>query len=139
MIKSKSQQLENLIRKLKGLDKQQARKCLEDRGRSCISKSFLKKAEKARKDAENEDQIVLNLINDIKMLKREDGKLYMVYPKCYCHHLKDYSGDLPKCYCYCSEAWVKELFETALQRKVNVEIEQAVQWGDDECRIRIDV
>jgi len=34
--------------------------------------------------------------------------------------------------------WVKRLFEEALGREVNVEIEQSILWGDKECRIRID-
>lgn len=62
----------------------------------------------------------------------------MIYPKCYCHHLKHFKGEIPKNYCYCSEFWVKRLFSEALGREVNVEIEKSVRWGSQNCRIRID-
>lgn len=75
----------------------------------------------------------------IRLLKEIKGKLFMAYPKCYCHHLKNVIDDIPKSYCYCSEGWVKQLLETALERKVNVEIEKSALWGDSECQIRIDI
>jgi len=112
---------------------------LVSRGRDCISKSMLKKANDARKNAQNDREIIENLKRSIRFLKEIEGKLYMVYPRCYCHHLKNFSGDIPKYYCYCSEGWVKQLFETALGRSVNVGIEKSVRWGDEKCQIKIDI
>lgn len=116
-----------------------AKTFLASRGCNCISKSMLKKAKDARKDAKTDRDIIENLKKSIRLLKEIEGKLFMVYPKCYCHHLKNFNGNIPKSYCYCSEGWVKQLFETALEKNVNVEIEKSVRWGDEECQIRIDI
>jgi len=116
-----------------------ARTFLASRGCNCISNSMLKKAKDARKNVQNDKEIIENLKKSIRLLQEIEGKLYMIYPKCYCHHLKNISDDVPKSYCYCSEGWVKHFFETALEKNVNVEIEKSVRWGDEECQIRIDI
>ena len=125
------------LRKLKS--PREAREILEERGRSCPSASMLKKARESKKGVKSEKEIINNLKAKISLLKEIDGKLYMVYPKCYCHHLKHFKGKVPRNYCYCSEFWVKRLFEEALDRKVNAKIEKSVLWGDKNCMIRVDI
>ena len=118
---------------------QKAREILEERGLACPSQSMLKKARDCKEGAKSEGEIIENLKRKLSMLQEIDGKLYMVYPKCYCHHLKNFEGKVPKNYCYCSEFWVKRLFEEALGREVEAEIEKSVQWGNEKCLIRIDM
>jgi hypothetical protein len=69
------------------------------------------------------------------MLKRESDALYIVYPKCYCHKLKGFEGDVPHSYCYCPAGRVKEMFEQGLGRPV--EMEASVLRGDEACRLRV--
>lgn len=135
-----SEGIERLIEELKNISSpDKARAFLDSRGSSCISKSMLKKAKDARKNVKKDRDIIENLKKGIRLLKEIEGKLFMVYPKCYCHHLRNLYGDIPKSYCYCSEGWVKKLFETALEKDVNVEIEKSVRWNDEKCQIRIDI
>lgn len=129
--------MKKLIDQIENSTVDEARSILCPRGHNCISKSMLKKARDARKGAKSDEEIIVNLMKKVSYLKEKDGKLYMIYPKCYCHHLKSYKGDVPKNYCYCSEAWVQHMFEEALGRKVDVEIETSVLWGDEECRMRV--
>ena len=129
--------LKDQLQKLKS--PKEAREMFEERGSSCPSQSMLRKAKESRKGARSEKEIIKNLKAKISLLKEIDGKLYMVYPRCYCHHLRHFEGKVPKNYCYCSEFWVKRLFKEALGREVNVEIEKSVKWGDKNCQIRVDV
>jgi predicted hydrocarbon binding protein len=110
---------------------------LECRGRECISKTYLKKAKDAAKDSKNNDEFLDNLAQSYRMLKREGDAVYVVYPKCYCHRLKGFEGVVPHSYCYCSAGWVKEMFEQALNRPVEVKVEASVLRGDEACRLRV--
>ncbi|MBN1813632.1 MAG: hypothetical protein JXA14_17465 [Anaerolineae bacterium] len=110
---------------------------LECRGRECISATYIKKAKAAAKGAKDDEEFLGNLAKTVRMLKREDEAVYMVYPKCYCHRLKGFEGEVPHSYCYCSAGWVKEMFEQALGRPVEVELEASVLRGDEACRLRV--
>ena len=136
----KNEDTNRVMEQLKNISSaDEARTFLASRGSRCISKSMLKKAKDARKNAKNDGEIIENLKKSIRFLKETEGHLFMVYPKCYCHRLRNVNGDIPKSYCYCSEGWVKKLFETALEKDVRVEIEKSVRWKDDKCQIRVDV
>jgi predicted Zn-ribbon and HTH transcriptional regulator len=135
---TKKQPIKNLIKELEDIsDSQKRDEILEKRGRGCIGKSFLKKATDASKSAKSEKEILANLEKNIKMLKREGDNLFMIYPKCYCHHVKKFDGDIPEYYCNCSKGWIKELFKTALGREIDVEILSTVLRGGKECKFKI--
>jgi predicted hydrocarbon binding protein len=110
---------------------------LERRGRRCISVNYINKAKAAAKNAKSDAEFLDNLAKTVRMLKIEGKAVYMVYPKCYCHKLKDFKGDVPASYCHCSVGWVKEMFEQALGRVVEVRLEASVRRGDDACRLRV--
>ena len=110
---------------------------LECRGRECIGATYIQKAKAAAKDAQTDEEFLDNLAKSVSMLQREGDAIYMVYPECYCHHLKGFEGKVPYSYCYCSVGWVKEMFERALGRPVGVEVEASVLRGDDACRLRV--
>ncbi|MBN2016059.1 hypothetical protein JW766_04470 [Candidatus Dojkabacteria bacterium] len=134
---SKTQPLDEFLKELEGTSPSKRDKILEERGRSCIGKSFLKKAQEAAKGTKNDEEIIDNLVDSIQMLSREGNILYMIYPKCYCHHVKKYKGEIPEYYCDCSAGWIKELFKNALGREVDVKIESTILRGGSECRFRI--
>ena len=134
----KEQWLIDLLKEVEGqVDKERLANILENRGRACISANYIKKAKDAAKDAKDTDEFLDNLARAVRMLKREGDKVYMVYPKCYCHKIKGFEGDIPDNYCYCSVGWVKEMFEQALDRPVEVELEASVLRGDEACRLRV--
>ena len=110
---------------------------LECRGRKCIGATYIEKAKAAAKDTKDDDEFLDNLAKTVRMLKREGDAVYMVYPKCCCHGLKGFEGEVPHSYCYCSAGWVKEMFEQALGRPAEVKVEASVLRGDAACRLRI--
>ena len=134
----KIQWLMDLLREAEGhVDEERLASILECRGRTCISATYIKKAKDAAKDAKDIDEFLDNLTRAVRMLKREGDEVYMVYPKCYCHKIKGFEGDIPDNYCCCSVGWVKEMFEQALGRPVEVKLETSVLRGDETCRLRV--
>lgn len=63
------------------LDEQAKTKILENCGRTCISRSFVKKAQDYKKKAKNMDDFLNTLGNAWKHLKRENNDVYVVYEK----------------------------------------------------------
>jgi predicted hydrocarbon binding protein len=110
---------------------------LECCGRECIGATYIQKAKDAAKDAKDDGQFLDNLAETVRMLKRDGDAVYMIYPKCYCHRLKGFEGEVPHSYCYCSAGWVKEMFEQALGRPIEVKVEASVLRGDAACRLRV--
>lgn len=133
---SSKESVEKVIKKLKE-DPNNSRKYLETRGRGCISQGMIKKAKDAAKSAKDDRDFLKRLAGKVRYLMLEGDKVCMVYPRCFCRHAKKYSGKLPKVYCECSVGWVKEMFEQALDRKVEVKLESSVLRGDKECRLQI--
>jgi hypothetical protein len=110
---------------------------LKKRGQSCIGESMLKKGKAAAKISKNDKEFLNNLSKTFKYLHIEGENIYVEYPKCFCHHVKGYSGKIPSSYCKCSEAWVQKLFETALKRPVKAEVKKSIIRGDNTCNIRV--
>ena len=134
----KLQWLVDLLKEVEGcIDEERMANILENRGRACISPTYIKKAKDVAKDAKDTNEFLDKLGKVLPMLKREGDKVYMVYPKCYCHKIKGLKGDIPGNYCYCSVGWVKEMFEQALGRPVEVKLEASVLQGDKACRLRV--
>jgi len=120
------------------VDEETLVKVLEQCGRRCQSESFVKKARGIYQKSKNMDEFLDRLGNVYKHLHREGDNLYIVYPKCYCSFVNKISpGKLSATYCNCSRGWAKALFEGALERPVEVVMEESIVKGDDRCRFRI--
>lgn len=119
------------------LDEKTRTKILESCGRTCIPRSLIKKAQACKNDAKNIDEFLDELSKRWSHLKRDNDKIYVVYEKCYCPLVKTYSGKLSPTFCNCSRGWIKELFESALERPVIVELEKSIKQGGDACRFRV--
>jgi predicted hydrocarbon binding protein len=126
---------------LEGLDKELApktrEKILENCGRACLSASFVRKVERIRRSAENEEVFLQKLRKQWKHFHEDDGQFYVIYDRCYCPMVKDYSGELSSSFCHCSRGWIEELFETVLQRPVEVGLETSIKRGDERCSFRV--
>lgn len=132
-----SQWLVDLLRHVEGhIEASTLARILEERGRNCIGASYINKAKNAVKGTKNTDEFLENLAKVFPYLKREDEKVYIIYPKCFCHHLKGFKGDVPRSYCYCSVGWVKEMFEQALGKAIEVKLQSSVLRGGKTCRLR---
>jgi len=119
------------------IDEETRAAVLENCGRACIPRSFVERATACKKDAEDLDQFLDELAKKWSHLRKDGDEVYVVYEKCYCPLLKDYRGTISPTFCNCSRGWIKELFESALERPVEVELMQAIRQGDDVCRFRV--
>jgi predicted ArsR family transcriptional regulator len=122
----------------KNVDQKTLAKILEQCGRQCQSKSFIKKARNLYEKSKSTDEFLDKMSKVYKHLHKEGGRVYLVYHKCYCSQVnKIPKGRLSGTYCNCSRGWAKALFEGALGRDVEVIKEKSIIGGDDECRFRI--
>jgi predicted hydrocarbon binding protein len=110
---------------------------LEGCGRTCITDSMVKRAKACRAEARDEAEFLDKLGQAWKHLQREGDEVYVVYPRCYCPLVKDFSGDLSATWCNCSRGWVKELFEQALGKPVQVDLLQSIRQGDKSCKFQV--
>jgi predicted hydrocarbon binding protein len=134
----KIQWLVDLLKGVEGhIDEEKLAELLEERGRTCISAAYIEKAKNAAKDAKDTREFLDNLEKTYRMLHRDGDKVYVVYKKCYCHVIKGFNGEVPHSYCCCSVGWIKEMFEQALGKEVEVKLESSVLRGDKECRLRV--
>jgi len=67
----------------------------------------------------------------------EGNVVHLSYPKCFCELVADGPERLPEVYCHCSEGWIKEMFETAAQKNVQVQTLQTVKRGASSCKFLI--
>ena len=121
------------------LDAETRMAVLERCGRTCITDSMVKKARACRAAAKDEAEFLDRLGQDWKHLQREGDEVFVVYPRCYCPLVKDLPGELSATWCNCSRGWVKELFEQALGRLVEVDLLQSIRQGDTICKFRVQV
>jgi predicted hydrocarbon binding protein len=110
---------------------------LERCGRNCITGSMVKRARACRAQAKDEAEFLDKLGKDWKHLQREGDKVFVVYPRCYCPLVKDFPGELSATWCNCSRGWVKELFEQALGRPIQVDLLQSIRQGGETCKFQV--
>lgn len=131
-----------IVRLIAGLDEhvdeETRARVLEQCGRECISQSRIKKAKAIYNKTKDLDEFLEKLEDVYDVLHREGDNVYFIYPRCYCSHVNKIPlGQLSSTYCNCSRGWVKALFEGALERAVEVIMEESIIKGDEQCKFRI--
>ena len=119
------------------VDEETRVRVLENCGRTCIPASLVKKARACKKRTPDMDGFLDELGQIWSHLHREGEDVYAIYEKCYCPLVKSYPGQLSPTFCNCSRGWIKELFEQALERPVDVELQQSIKQGDPLCRFLV--
>jgi predicted hydrocarbon binding protein len=122
----------------KNIDEKTLAMVLEKCGRQCQSQGFVKKARSIYQKSNSTEEFLEKLGQIYKHLQVEGNKVYIVYPRCYCSQVnKIPKGKLSGTYCNCSRGWAKALFEGALGKPVEVNMEKSIVNGDDQCKFRI--
>jgi len=98
---------------------------------------MIARAKKIKKNSKNIEEFLDKLSKNWKHLKLDGNKVYVEYEKCYCPLVRDYKETLPATFCNCSRGWLKELFESALEKPVEVKLEKSIKRGDEICRFRV--
>lgn len=121
-------------------DRETCARVLEACGRQCAPQGLIDKAREIREASEDIGEFLAKLGEIFDAVQVEDGKVFVVYPECYCEQIKDIPiEDIPNNYCDCSVGWVKQVFEGALGREIAVRRLTSVIAGDPECRFEVDL
>lgn len=72
-------------------------------------------------------------------LRRDGGKVTMIYEKCLCPLVGDVEGTLPGEYCLCTRGWTKAVFGALAGREVKVDLKSSIKRGDPRCLVEIDL
>ncbi|MBU0595972.1 hypothetical protein KJ567_04730, partial [Candidatus Bipolaricaulota bacterium] len=116
----------------------QCKKILDARGRACVPQDLIEKAKAIYKKTKSVGPFLAEFNEVFKMLQIEDDAITVVYPRCFCHHIAgECPREVPDEYCECSIGWLKELFEQATGRRVEVKLLGSVVRGGQDCRFSI--
>ena len=70
-------------------------------------------------------------------LKRKNNIIFAQYDKCYCGSVNKTKELFSDTYCYCSCGWYSQLFETLLQKPVEIDLNSSIIQGNDSCLFQI--
>jgi len=134
--------MEWLQRVVEGIDEKstdaECSKILEQRGRDCAPQELIEKAKQIYKKTKSIGPFLAEFSEIFEMLALEDDKITVIYPRCFCHHIAtECPKEVPDKYCECSVGWLKELFEQATGKDVEVELLGSVVRGEENCRFEI--
>jgi len=122
------------------VDADTRRAMMEACGRSCIGASTLAAARRLQKEASDLDDLLARL-NQAHIggghLHRQGNAIHAAYERCYCGSVSQTRQAFLETYCHCSCGWYRQLFETLLERPVQVELLSSVIQGSDRCRFII--
>jgi predicted hydrocarbon binding protein len=124
------------------LDEETRRAIMEACGRRCIGASTLGKARSIQREAQDLEDL-LRRLNKAHLggghLQLEGGVIHAAYDRCYCGSVSKTKEDFSASYCQCSCGWYRQLFETLLERPVEVDLLSSIIQGDERCRFVIRV
>ncbi len=122
------------------VDEETGRAIMEACGRTCISAGTVAKARRLHREANDLDDLLCRL-NEAHIgggqLRREGDVIFAAYEGCYCGSVSHTRESISATYCRCSCGWFRELFETLLERPVEVELLSSIVQGHDRCEFAI--
>lgn len=133
----KEEWLKSLLKQMdEQFDEKTRVKLMEALGRDCARRSAIRMAKASKGDV---GKLVDSLANFLgKENSRMEGKVvHLGYSKCLCELVADGPERLSDTYCFCSKGWVLEMFETAAQKPVKVELLQTIKRGAPSCKFLI--
>ncbi len=122
--------MENLDRHL---DEDTRIELMESCGRSCARHESIRMAESCRGDVGSLVSRLGKIIGEQNATVKGDT-VHLQYDKCYCPLVAKGPEILSDTWCNCSRGWVLEMFETAAEKSVKVELVQSIKRGDPCCR-----
>ncbi len=119
-----------------------ARRIMQDCGRHCIDQSVLEKARRLQRKSMNLDDL-LDRLNQAHIgggkLQRTGNVIHAAYDRCYCGSVSKSPQQIPLIYCHCSCGWYQQLFETLLEKPVQVQLLDSIAHGALICQFAIHI
>lgn len=128
----------------KEVGRETAIKLMESCGRKCCGATHRKLAEKCWKESKSTEEF-LDKLNKawngiVKFKLKDKNTIVWTYEKCYCGQVKQTKESFhTNTYCQCGVGWIKQLFESALGRSVEVEFIQSIISGAESCEFIIHI
>jgi len=111
---------------------------MESCGRDCAKRGAIAIAESSKGNVEKMIE-VLRHSPDINISCQKGEPIKVTYKKCLCELVSKGPERLPQTYCECSKGWLLQMFETAAQKPVSVNILQTIKRGGDSCDFLIQI
>jgi hypothetical protein len=108
---------------------------MEACGRACARSGPITVAQQAQGDLAALLTTLRSWLGETNVTQ-DDHSVTVIYPRCLCEMARDIV-DLPMTYCYCSQGWLKEMFETVVAHPVAVTIHETVKRGGPICRFTV--
>ena len=124
------------------IDQDRRRHVMETMGNYCYKNFFAKTAEDVKKMSKGIEETVQNLNKFVggEYFKLGENKIYSTLNQCFCQiGVKEVEEPISITYCNCSLGWMKSLFQTLLDRSVDVEILESIVSGGNACRFVINL
>jgi predicted hydrocarbon binding protein len=113
---------------------------MEECGRRCIPASVLAKADRLKKNAIDLDDL-LSRLNQSHIggghLQQDEQVIHASYDRCYCGSVSKTREPISATYCHCSCGWYRQLFESLLNKPVEVELLGSIIQGNECCQFVI--
>lgn len=119
-------------------DEQTRVKFMEDCGRDCARNHAIGLATSGKSDINKLLEELAGLIGKQNVYKN-GNTIHLKYTRCYCPLVANGPERLSKTYCYCSRGWILEMFETALEKSVEVKTIQTIKRGDPTCKFIVQI
>ena len=135
--------MQEAMRRLDGLTGETtAREIMQECGRACFGPKNSVEARKIWKKSSSLEDFIQQLntkhLGGGRLIIIDDNTVTGGYDRCYCGQVKQTKQPFQSLtYCNCSTGWYKQLFESALERPVRVEIFQSIITGSDRCEFVI--
>jgi hypothetical protein len=122
----------------KGLPEAEAARLIEENGRSCAGRGAVAWAKSFDGDL---DRFLAAMRREIgeNNVRRDGGRITLVYDKCFCPLVGDIPGTLPAEYCHCTVGWTKAVYGEITGKPVKVGLRSSVKRGDARCLIEVEI
>lgn len=137
-LRRSSKLLDAIVKSLNEVDLETRRRIMESCGKACAQEDGdLAIAEGIGKTASSVKEVVERINKELVWcgIWSQKGKsIECICAKCGCPLVRSKLVDRNAIWCFCSRGWVKVIFEAALRKRVEVELEKAIGRGDNVCK-----
>lgn len=125
--------ISRLMKSMDGfLDEETKIRLMEECGRACAQSHTKKEALKFKGKLEGWLKRMKKMVGE-KNVQREESSIRVTYSKCYCPVIREIQPFSSDAYCNCGQGWLKEIFETVVERPVEVKLEDSIVRGGRQC------
>jgi predicted hydrocarbon binding protein len=124
----------------RNLDEKTRVEIMEESGRRCAQKTYNPIVLKFKGNPEGLLDNMKKEFADRAVYDETNGTIHIVgkkFKSCFCPLVKGRSTLKSGTYCYCSQGWMKEVFETVTGKKVEVKLEKTILRGADCCEFKM--